>query len=112
VNVAGAARLWVLQALWRGLGLEAAGRGLLQALGSDDEDLATMAGMLLVQGERRAIPLLREALARRESLPMVLRIAGDIGARDLRPEIERFAGDRDPAVAQAARDALRLLAMP
>ena len=69
-----------------------------------------MAGMLLVQGGRRAIPLLREALPRRENLPMVLRIAGDIGARELRPEIERFAGDRDPAVAQAARDALRLRA--
>jgi hypothetical protein len=110
VKLVGAARLWAVQALWKRFGIEAAGRRLVRALGSDDEDLATTAGMLIVQGGRRTVPLLREALARRENLPLVLRIAGDIGARELGPDIERFAGDRDPAVAEAARDALRLLA--
>jgi len=110
VKLAVAARLFLLQALWRG-GLTSAGRALIDALGASDEDLRTMAGMFLVQGGGKVIPLIRTALARREHLPLVLRIAGDVGARELRPEIERFAADPDRAVAQAARDALRVLAV-
>lgn len=108
MKLVGAGRLFLLQALWRG-GLTSAGRALVAALGTRDEDLRTMAGMFLVQGGGNAIPLLRTALAKREHLPLVLRIAGDVGARELRPEIERFAADPDRAVAQAARDALRVL---
>jgi hypothetical protein len=110
VNLGGAARLFLYQALWRGLAIRWAGRALVSALGSADADLRTMAGMFLVQSGRSAIPLLRETMARREHLPLVLRIAGDIGARELTPELERFAADRDPTVAAAARDALRVLA--
>jgi hypothetical protein len=110
VKLASAAWLFLLQALWRG-GFTSAGRALVGALGARDESLRTMAGMFLVQGGDRAVPLLRAALARREHVPLVLRIAGDVGARELRPEIERFAADPDPIVAQAARDALRILAM-
>jgi hypothetical protein len=109
VKLSGAARLFLLRALWRG-GLTSAGRALVDALGAADEDLRTMAGMFLVQGGKRAIPLLRAAVARREHLPLVLRMAGDVGASELKSEIEGFVADADPAVAQAARDALRLLA--
>lgn len=108
MKLAGAGRLFLLQALWRG-GLTSAGRALINALGTSDDDLRTMAGMFLVQGGGKAVPLLRTALAKREHLPLVLRIAGDVGAHELRPEIERFAADPDRAVAQAARDALRVL---
>jgi len=108
VKLLGAGRLFLLQALWRG-GLTSAGRALIDALGASDEDLRTMAGMFLVQGGGKAIPLLRTALAKRKHLPLVLRIVGDVGAREMRPEIERFAADPDRAVAQAARDALRVL---
>jgi HEAT repeat protein len=111
VDLGGAARLFACQALWR-VGIPAAGRALVSALGSSDEDLRTMAGMFLVKSRGKATPLLREAIARREHLPLVLRIAGDIGARELVPEFERLAADRDLAVAQAARDALRVLGTP
>jgi len=54
-------------------------------------------------------PLLREALRRRESLTLVLTILGDIGDRRVEPDLLHFARDDDPKVAEAAREALRLL---
>ncbi len=93
--------------IWRSTGLRAAGRALVRALGSDDEDLRTIAGMFLVKAGKDAEPLLEEALERRENLPMVLWVLGDIGDRRLEPEIRQFSDDRDPRVAGAARDALR-----
>src|SRR5215813_2481294 len=86
------------------------GRALLEALGSRDEDLRAAAGMLLVQSGKRAEPLIAEAIARRQHLPTVLVIAGDLGATALEPELRRFTHDPDPDVARAARDGLRILA--
>jgi len=105
-----AARLYLLKSIWTATGLRAAGRALVDALGSPDEGVRTVAGMLLVQAGRRAEPLLEEAIRRRQHLPMVLVIAGDIGAVRLEPDLRRLAGDPDPEVARAARDGLRILA--
>ena len=104
-----AARLYALKSLWSATGLRSAGRALLDALGSPDEDLRTVAGMLLVQGGKRAEPLIAEAIARRQHLPTVLVMAGDIGATSLEPELRQLTTDPDPAVARAARDGLRIL---
>jgi len=104
-----AARLYALKSLWSATGLRRPGRALLDALGSSDEDLRTVAGMLLVQSGKRAEPLIAEAIARREHLPTMLVIAGDIGATALEPELQRLTTDPDPAVARAARDGLRIL---
>jgi len=103
------ARLYALKSLWSATGLRRLGRALLDALGSSDEDLRTVAGMLLVQSGKRAEPLIAEAIARREHLPTMLVIAGDIGATALEPELQRLTTDPDPAVARAARDGLRIL---
>jgi HEAT repeat protein len=92
--------------IWRSTGLRAAGRALVRALGSEDEDLRTIAGMFLVKAGKDSEPLLEEALNRRENLPMVLWILGDIGDSRLEPEIRQFSDDLDPRVAGAARDAL------
>ena len=105
-----AARLYALKSLWSATGLRRAGRALLDALASSDEDLRAVAGMLLVQSGKRAEPLIAEAIARREHLPTLLVIAGDIGAIALEPELRRLTTDPDPAVARAARDGLRILA--
>ena len=104
------ARLYALRSVWRVTGLRRAGRALLDALASSDEDLRAVAGMLLVQSGKRAEPLIAEAIAHREHLPTVLVIAGDIGAVALEPELHRFTNDPDPDVARAARDGLRILA--
>ena len=108
--VLAALRLFACNALWRTTGMRPAGRALVRALASEDEDRRTIAGMFLVQAGRRADPLLREAIARRENLPFVLAILGDIGDPKAEPLLRELTGDADPEVADAARQALRVLA--
>jgi len=103
-------RLYALRSLWALTGSRAAGRALVEALGSTDEVERTVAGMLLVKRGQRAEPLVTEAIRRRQHLPVVLLIAGDIGASGLEPELRRLTTDPDPDVARAARDALETLA--
>ena len=110
MRVGGAAKLFAYRALWRTTGSATAGRALVRALGSTDEDLRTIAGMLLVKAGKNAEPLLQEALDRRENLPIVLTVLADIGDSRLEPEIRAFSHDEDPNVARAAREALRVLA--
>lgn len=105
-----AARIFACVAVWRATGLRFLGRSLVRALGSEDENVRTIAGMFLVRAGKKSEPLLQEALVNRQSLPIVLSILADIGDRKFEAEIRQFSGDRDPQVAQAARDALRVLA--
>jgi hypothetical protein len=70
-----------------------------------------MAGMFLVQAGGRSVPLLMEAVARREGLPTALTVLADLGDPRARAAIEGFVDDPDPSVADAAREALRVLAM-
>ena len=96
-------------AAWRLTGSQAAGRAVVRALSSDDPTTRTTAGMLLVRAGLRSTPLLREALATRYALPMVLPILADIGDQESRPALHALTGDSDAAVAGAAREALRVL---
>lgn len=96
-------------AAWRLTGARSAGRALVRALSSDDATTRTTAGMLLVRAGPRSMPLLREALAARSALPMVLPILADIGDQESRPTLSAFTRDTDAAVAGAAREALRVL---
>lgn len=109
MRIAEAARLFGYRTLWRTVGLHTAGEGLLRALGSEDEDLRTLAGMFLVQGGERSVPLLQRALESRENLALVLSILGDIGDPEIAPQLERFSQDPDIEVARAARDALEVV---
>lgn len=104
------ARLYALKSVWNAIGLRPAGRALLEALGSADEGVRTVAGMMLVQSGKRAEPLIEEAIQHGQHLPMVLVMAGDIGAVRLEPALRRFTSDPDPQVAKAAQDGLRILA--
>jgi HEAT repeat protein len=96
-------------AVWRATGVRLAGRALVRALGTDDEEIRAIAGMMLVKSGRKAEPLLQEALNRRENVSTVLTVLGSIGDPSIEPEIRRFADDKDPRVSKAARDALRLV---
>jgi hypothetical protein len=104
--------LWLLLCtfVWRVTGLDAAGRVLVAALGSQNENVSTTAGMLLVKAGKKSEPLLLDALRQRENLPLVITILTDLGSRQFEPEIRRLSHDQDPQVARAAEDALRLLA--
>jgi hypothetical protein len=109
MDLPGAALLFASNALWRATGLEAVGRTLVRALGSPHEDLRTIAGMFLVKAGTKASPLLREPLRRRENLPLVLSIIGDIGDAEFEPELRHLTEDPNPDVARAARDALDVI---
>ena len=110
MQLSGAVRLFLDNALWRIGGWHSAGRRLVEALGSEDENLRTIAGMFLVKAGGKAKPLLEEALAKRQSLPLVLTILGDIGDRQSAAKLHPLTQDHDPQVARAAQDALKVLA--
>lgn len=110
MGVRAAAPLLIYGTLWHSLGLEPAGRRVVESLGDPDETTRTLAGMLVVKAGRRAIPLLQECMTREKYLPMVIRLAADVGATELVAQIRHFADADDPNVARAARDALELLA--
>ena len=97
------------RALFATTGMRPAGRALVRALGSEHEDVRAVAGMSLVQTGRRAEPVLVEAAERRENLPLVLTILGDIGDPACEPLLQRFTDDPDPEAARAAREAIRIL---
>jgi hypothetical protein len=90
-------------------GARSAGRAVVRALASDDPTTRTTAGMLLVRAGPRSKPLLREALAARYALPMVLPILADIGDQESRPIVTALTRDPDAVVADAARQSLRVL---
>lgn len=108
-RVSGAARLLLRKAVWAATGSTTAGRALVDALETPDETLRTMAGIFIARGGAKAVPLLREALGRRRSVPTVLTLLGDVGGGAVASDIEPFRDDPDPDVARAARDALRIL---
>jgi HEAT repeat protein len=97
------------RALFSATGFRPAGRALVRALGSEDENVRNIASMSLVQSGRRAEAVLQEALDRRETLPLVLSILGDIGDPASEGILSRFTDDSDPEIARSARDALRTL---
>ena len=102
-------RLLAQHAAWRTMGLRTAGRAVVRALGSADPTVRTMAGTLLARSGTRAEPLLREALAARQNLPMVVTLLGDVGSESCRPALSELTRDPDETVAGAARQALRVL---
>jgi hypothetical protein len=109
--ILGAIGLFVCTAVWRATRLRPLGRLIVKTLGSNNENLRTIAGISLTKAGLMAEPLLKEALRRSENLPIVLTILAGIGDKRVEPEIRRFSGHEDPQVAEAARQALRVLAM-
>jgi HEAT repeat protein len=105
----GALRLFVYRALWYWLGFTSAGRALVRALGSQDENIRSIAGILLAKSGKRAEPLLQEAVNRRENLPTVLTVLGSIGDPALIPQLRQFTNDSNPEVAKAAQEALKVI---
>lgn len=109
MSVAGRASVLAVGAAWR-LGVPGTGGRLAAALGSDDDQERLIAGMVLVRGGAKAIPVLTTALRRGRRLPHVLRVIGDAAPAAFAVELERHAAADDPDVRQAARDALRAAA--
>lgn len=109
VEIRGFSKLLLLNALWRFGRSQAAGRALVDALGSEDEDLQTVAGTLLAKAGRRAGPLLLEAIESRRDLPQTLLLLASIGDPAHTSLIRAYVDDEDPEAARAAGHALRVL---
>lgn len=107
--IASAAKLMAASELWKRARVKSAGRSLVDSLGSGDEDTRQVAGMLLVKGGRKSVPLIREAIDKRQHLESVLLIAADLGDPGLASRIPAFTDDPDPEVARAARDAVAIV---
>jgi len=105
----GVSRLLIYWSVWLGLGFTSAGRALVKALGSPEKNFRSIAGMLLVKSGKRAEPLLLEAANKRENLPMVLAVIGSIGDPAVIPQLRQFTEDDNPDVANAAREALKIV---
>ena len=103
--------LLVEGALWRVTHRESFGRRLLAGLGEPDENARAIAGIMLAKGGTAAIPLLRRALAQRRHVAEVLTLLGDIGDTSVETDLARFTSDPDEAIARAAKEALRVLAL-
>lgn len=88
---------------WRLTGSVRAGTVLARALASPDETNRTAAGILLVRGGARALPLLRENLQQGVAVALSLRVLGDIGGPEAAAMIEPYQRDSDPRIAAAAR---------
>jgi len=109
--------MWVLQAIglflaaaaWRLTGSRRFGEVLIRSLSTKNENLKNIAGILIVRAGKKAKPLLQDALHRSENLPMTLWLLADLGDRMVDKEIQPFSSDQDPKVAEAARQALRVL---
>lgn len=109
MNIAKAAQLFVSKAVWNVTGLDAAGRALVHALDSDDENVWTIAGMFLVQAGKRAEPLLKEALDEGQHLPMVINVLGSIGDPEVVSALRPFTRNSDPEIARAAQEAIQVI---
>jgi len=97
--------------LWRVTHRESSGRRLLAGLGEPDENARAIAGIMLAKGGITAIPLLQRALAERRHVAAVLALLGDIGDPSVETDLARFTSDPDEAIARAAKEALRVLAL-
>ena len=64
MKVSAATRLFASRAFWGLTGIGAAGRVLVKAFDAEDEDVRSIAGILLTKAGRRVEPLLGEALVR------------------------------------------------
>jgi len=100
--------LFICKTFWYWFGVTPAGRALVKALNSEDENIRSVAGILLAKSGKRAEPLLQEALERRENLPTVLTVLGSIGDPELIPQFQQFTADQNPDVAKAAKEALKV----
>ena len=102
-------KVFAAHAVWSLTNRSTAGRIVVSSLSSPDENVRTIAGMLIVKRGKAALPLLREALGSRHALTMVLPILGDIGSASDAIDVAQFVGDSDATVDKAARAAFYLL---
>ena len=89
---------------WRSARFKPAGRALVNALDSGEQD-RTLAGMALVQAGERSVELIEERLEASEATLMLVRVLNDIGGAAAQRALKRIAA----AGGEAGELARRLL---
>lgn len=109
MRLMGAAGLFFANAAWRTIGADWAGRTLIKALGSKDENLVNIAGIFLAKSGEKAEPLLLHAVERKENLEVVLPLLGDVCRPEHASAIDRLQSDPDQTIARAATYAVQVM---
>ncbi len=97
-------RLLAAALAWRGTGLPAAGRALVDALSGDEQE-RTIAGMGLVQAGERSVPLIEAEIRSRGPSAILVRVLADVPCASSRRTLAEVAGGTGD-VADLARDLL------
>lgn len=98
-------------ALWRVTRQRWFGRRLVNGLGESDENVRSVAGIILAKNGVEAMPVLQLALKERTNVPEVLTVLGDVGDASAYVDLARFTTDSDEKIAEAAKAALRVLSL-
>jgi len=94
---------------WRTLGLNDAGRTLLEAMSGSDEQERMLAGMSLVKAGDRSTDLIKEAIATNHASPAVIRLLADLGGPQAHSILEEVASGEQCELKDAAEQSLNLL---
>lgn len=95
-------------AVWRSTGLKRAGRSLVRATYSDDEQIRTLGGMMLVQAGERSVDLVLEAAEQDELNPTLVEVLGDIGGQKSETVLVDIAQAGGPLAQSAERSLERM----
>lgn len=94
---------------WRTLGLDDAGRTLLEVMSGSDEQERMLAGMSLVKAGGRSIDLIQEAIASNRASPAIIRLLADLGGPKAHSILEEVATGEQGELKDAAEQSLNLL---
>lgn len=93
---------------WRTVGNQSAGKELLKAFRSDDEQSRNLAGISLVKAGDRSVDLIEKAKTRGRLTPELVRLLADIRGPKSEALLTELAAGKGP-LADAATESLELL---
>lgn len=106
MGAASTARVFAAAALWR-LGMAGAGRSIVDAAATGDEDTSTAAGMLLTRAGDRAVPLVADALEAGSTSLVLVDVLAGIGTDAALHELRSLAASAEGEVVREAGEAVR-----
>lgn len=108
MNVGNSLKVIAAGVAWRTVGNKSAGKELVQAFTSDDEQSRNLAGISLVKAGDRSVDLIEKLRARGRLTPELVKLLPDIGGQRSKALLSELAADKGP-VADAAVESLELL---
>lgn len=99
-------RVFAAAALWR-VGVTGAGRSIVEAVATGDEDTATAAGMLLTRAGDRSVPLVAEAIDAGASNPVLVDVLAGIGSEAALDQLRHIEATGSGEIASEAAAAAR-----